>query len=111
MSEDVSATLTCSITGLDSSTAATVVWKEGANTLSDDGSYTVTQGSVSGTEQASTLQITAAKLSELRGSDSPATKTFTCQVTSGQYPNSAQSSSTMNLKILEKMGKIVWLHF
>ena len=111
MSEDVSATLTCTITGLDSSTAATVVWKEGANTLSDDGSYTVTQGSVVGTEQASTLQITAAKLSELRSSDSPATKTFTCQVTSGQYPNSAQSSSTMNLKILEKMGKIVWLHF
>ena len=87
-------TITCVMTGI--SQTATVSWKDpdGA-TISDGDDYTVVQGTESGGAQESTLTTKTAKLQAFG-----TTSTFTCDVTSGQYPDSDTSSTTMTLTTL-----------
>ena len=84
------------MTGL--SATASVSWTApDAATISDGDDYTVDEGTESGGDQESTLTITAVKLQSLE-----TTSTFTCAVTSGEYPDSEAASKTMTLTILGK---------
>jgi hypothetical protein len=84
--------ITCAITEI-SSFDATVSWSDpDGNAISDDGSYTVVEGTQLGGTQDSTLTITSTKLQALE-----MTSIFTCSVTSGEYTDSGASSNTMTL--------------
>ena len=86
------------MTGL--SLTATVSWKDpdGA-TIADGANYTVVEGTVNGSgEQESVLTIKTAKLEALVAIGT--TSTFTCDVTSGEYPDSEAASNTMTLTTL-----------
>eukprot|EP00116_Pleurobrachia_bachei_P016953 sb/3477215/ len=90
------------MTNLDGDTAATIEWvseTDGAITSSSSG-YTISSGTNDGGSQAATLEISSTKLTTLRGSDSPGTETFTCNITSGSFTASAESSTEMTLTIL-----------
>ena len=92
-------TLTCSLTNLDGSDAATVTWTVDGVAVSGSG-YTVVQGTNSGGSQESTLEISAATLDDLRGGDSPAFTTFACNVTSGTFTDSDASETEIDVTIL-----------
>ena len=93
MTTDVDQTLTCKIGGLDDSNPVTVAWKDPANAAvsdSDTNNYGLSQGEVDGSgNQEAVLTIKIAKLSDF---DGQASFTYTCSVTSSQYPDSPASS-------------------
>ena len=80
------------MTGL--SQTATVVWKnpDGGVITTGEDDYTIEVGTESGGEQNSVLTIGTTRLGDLGASS-----TFTCEVTSGLYPESEVSSNTMTL--------------
>ena len=83
-------TISCDITGLGAT--ATVTWTYGdGSALPDDGSYTPTPGSAVGGAQTTTLQVASGSVTE--------DKAYICQVTSGQYTDSAASDTTVNLDV------------
>ena len=83
------------MTGL--SHTASVSWKDSdGTTISSDANYTVNEGTASGSgAQNSTLTISTSKLQALG-----IISTFTCDVTSGKYPESEPASNTMALTTL-----------
>ena len=89
----VEQTLTCKVEGLDDSHPVTVAWKDpddAAVSDSDTANYALSQGVVDGSgNQEAVLTIKTAKLSDF---NDQASFTYTCSVTSSQYPDSPASS-------------------
>ena len=85
-------TLTCTISGLDAGQAVVVTWRKTADgdvLLNDGTNYDIAQGTVSpGGIQNSVLTIKTPILNILSGP----TITYKCSATSGQYPESAEST-------------------
>ena len=84
-------TITCAMTGLTQTASISWTDPDGA-TISDGYDYTVIEGDATAGAQDSTLTIRTAKLQALG-----TTSIFTCDVTSGQYPDSETASNTMSL--------------
>ena len=80
------ATITCTITNIASPNGVRVTWKDGEQTITDN----VDTSSVSGKQQVSKLTV-----------QSPQTdKSYTCVVSSTEYPESEPFAKNVNLKVL-----------
>ena len=99
--------LTCKIEGLDDSHPATVAWKDPDNAAvseMDTGNYSLSQGTVDGNgNQEAVLTIKTAKLSDF---DGQASLTYTCSVTSSQYPESPASSEVEVVAYVLTLGRL-----
>ena len=103
MTTDADQTLTCKIGGLDDSHPVTVAWKDPDNAAvsdSDTDNYSLSPGTVddSGNQEA-VLTIKTAKLSDFNDQTS---FTYTCSVTSSQYPDSPASTDVDVIANIEK---------
>ena len=100
---DADQTLTCKIGGLDVSHPVTVAWKDPDNAAvseTDTNNYVLSQGTVDGTgNQEALLTIKTAKLSDFNDQTS---FTYTCSVTSSQYPESPASTDVDVIANIEK---------
>lgn len=88
--DDIAQTLTCNIGEVTQAVA--VSWKNpsGGDITDGSGGYTVTQGSVDGGTQKSTLTITSETLKSVLSSGS-SPLTWKCAAKSTVYPDSSQS--------------------
>ena len=84
------------MSGLSQTANATVSWTGADGAISDGDDYIYVEGTVNVSgEQESILTIKTAKLQVLGTSS-----TFTCKVTSGEYPDSETATNTMTLTTL-----------
>ncbi|XP_063684207.1 uncharacterized protein LOC134818505 [Bolinopsis microptera] len=84
------AAISCVITGITHQVS--VEWLDpSGNVISDDPKYTINPGAVDNSIQTATLEVTGAAVTE----DS----TFTCRVTSGQFPHSPPSNTDVQITV------------
>lgn len=89
MKKGSDATLSCVITGAASKVK--VKWLSGTAELESNDNFTPTEGTYSDGKQTSTLTV--------KGSQVSTDTTYTCRVTSGEYPNSGYRDKTVNLNV------------
>ena len=94
-------TISCVINGL--SQTAIVSWKDPDGTIITSGdNYEVVEGTVDDAGQQNST-ISTNKLADLEE-----TSVFTCEVTSGEYPESETSSNDMTLTINYTLGRFTF---
>ena len=94
----VAQTLTCNIG--DVTQAVDVSWKksDGSDVVNGQDGYTVVTGSVVGTDQESTLEITAKTLATERDTSTDPL-TWKCAAKSTQYPDDSEKSSYQDVVV------------
>ena len=82
--------ISCVITGLSIDTA-TVSWRNSSGSVVTGADFTPTEGTSTAGTQTTTLLVKAAEVTE--------DTAYTCTVTSGTWPESASSDTTVNLDV------------